>query len=98
MVRCLTLGTSSSDQQPQSGWNSTAHLMQTLTDADLNRRLPRHWGKLMGAITLVCIPSLILHRLSRDLIAQMSCDPAIGCIPLGGTRTEPALSRVEGSA
>jgi hypothetical protein len=52
----------------------------------------------MGAITLVCIPSLILHRLSRDLIAQMSCDPAIGCIPLGGTRTEPALSRVEGSA
>ena len=51
----------------------------------------------MEGITLVCIPSLILHRLNRDLIAQMSCNPAIGGIPLGGTRTEPALRRVEGS-
>jgi len=52
----------------------------------------------MERITLVCIPSLILHRLNRDLIAQMSCNPAIGGIPLGGTRTEPTLSGVEGSA
>ena len=42
----------------------------------------------MEGVTLVCIPlvrlpSLILHRLNRDLIGQMSWNPAIGRIPLG---------------
>jgi hypothetical protein len=67
--------------------------MQTLTED-----CRRHWGKRMEGITLVCIPSPILDRLNRDLMAQMSCNPAIGGIPWGGTRTEPALGRAEGSA
>jgi hypothetical protein len=51
----------------------------------------------MEGITLVYIPSLILDRLNRDLIAQVSCNPSIGASLWGGTRTEPALRRVEGS-
>jgi tRNA U34 5-carboxymethylaminomethyl modifying enzyme MnmG/GidA len=40
----------------------------------------------MEGITLVCIPSLILHKLNRDFTAQMSCNPAIGGIPFGAAR------------
>src|SRR5260370_3650934 len=87
-VRCWTMGTSSGDQQPQSGGNSSAQLMQTLTED-----CRRHWGRQMEGIALVWFPYLILHRLNRDLIAQMSCNPAIGGIPLGRHANRTCLSR-----
>jgi hypothetical protein len=55
-------------------------------DADLNRRRPATLGKTNGrgyfglySFSLI----LILHRLNRDSDAQMSCNSAIGGIPLG---------------
>jgi hypothetical protein len=67
-------------------------------DADLNRRRPATLGKTNGRGYFGLYSfSLILHRLNRDSDAQMSCNSAIGGIPLGrhGGRAWPERSRRE---